>query len=300
MTTDDADAVALWWWVERGRPNFGDILSPRLVKQLVRREVHRSQRPGRVLAIGSILKWARDGDIIWGSGHAGAQHATARGVDVRCVRGPVTAWLLRGQGVKVSAERYGDPALLLPLVYAPNAATTPKHDIGLVPHYVDRKLPQVLAAAKLPSLSVIDICAGIENVIDALCSCKLIVTSSLHAIVAAESYGVPAVWVELSDGVVGGGMKFRDYYESTGRQVEPHDARQALDFNCLEGCRAAPIGEADYRRLVGNLLKTLPWPLGHDDQGEPPLVCSRADGLQRVKGTNVLPSWSGWRGGKAI
>ena len=45
-----------------------------------------------------------------------------------------------------------------------------------------------------------------------IAQCNHIVSSSLHGIVTAHSLNIPAVWVKLSDKVVGDGYKFRDYF----------------------------------------------------------------------------------------
>lgn len=46
----------------------------------------------------------------------------------------------------------------------------------------------------------------------------MVISSSLHGIIAAEALGVPAVWMEMSDAVEGKGLKFYDYFLGSGRQ----------------------------------------------------------------------------------
>jgi pyruvyltransferase len=72
----------------------------------------------------------------------------------------------------------------------------------------------------LPEVKIIDIEKPINDVVDQICSCRFIASSSLHGIIMADAYKVPSAWLEFSEGVVGSGFKFRDYFASVGRDDE--------------------------------------------------------------------------------
>jgi hypothetical protein len=55
-------------------------------------------------------------------------------------------------------------------------------------------------------------------VVEAITACHAILSSSLHGLIVAEAYGVPAAWMTITDKVKGGGFKFCDYYLATGRE----------------------------------------------------------------------------------
>jgi pyruvyltransferase len=51
--------------------------------------------------------------------------------------------------------------------------------------------------------------------IDAILEAELVLASSLHGIIVAEAFGIPARYVRLSSAEAE--FKYRDYYEGTGR-----------------------------------------------------------------------------------
>lgn len=51
--------------------------------------------------------------------------------------------------------------------------------------------------------------------IDRICTSDLVISASLHGIIIAETYGVPAVF--LNDAESEDLFKYEDYYASTGR-----------------------------------------------------------------------------------
>ena len=89
--------------------------------------------------------------------------------------------------------------------------------MGIVPHYVDKRHPWLAQYEADPRVLLIDVQSATLPFIDQIKQCHHIVSSSLHGIICADAYGIPATWVEFSDGVIGGGFKFRDYFASIGR-----------------------------------------------------------------------------------
>lgn len=66
-------------------------------------------------------------------------------------------------------------------------------------------------------MSLIDVRWPWRKVIDQITKCRRIISTSLHGLIVAEAYGIPAVW--LSDKIPH--TKYQDYYLSTGREVLP-------------------------------------------------------------------------------
>jgi pyruvyltransferase len=117
-------------------------------------------------------------------------------------------------------EIYGDPALLYPRFYRPEKEI--KCRLGIIPHYVDKSSKALKNLAGSPEVKIIDIERPINDVVDQVCSCKYIASSSLHGIIVADAYQIPSAWIKFSENIVGNGFKFRDYFASVGRSdVKP-------------------------------------------------------------------------------
>ena len=204
------------WWPRTPKPgNLGDVLTPVLLERLGYAPRWTPQIAAKVLATGSIIRFARAGQTVWGSG---AMRATDR-PDPRArylaVRGPLTRRAVLKAGGSCP-EVYGDPALLLPeLVNGP----VPKvHDLGLVPHYVDR----AIVAGLHPNEHRIDVLrADPLEVVREIRQCRAVVSSSLHGVIVAHAFGIPAAWVRWSDKLSGDDTKFHDYAASVGWAAVP-------------------------------------------------------------------------------
>jgi hypothetical protein len=130
--------------------------------------------------------------------------------------------------------------VLLADLYRPRR--TPRAGVGLALHFADRpRLVGRLAAGW--DERVIDLQAPVEHVADAVASCDLVASSSLHGIIIAHAYGVAATWVEFRPLPSGDGSKFRDYLRWVGSdRSEPVrlDARRIDQRRLWEGAVAPP------------------------------------------------------------
>ena len=118
--------LPLYFWDARptqGFANFGDALSEAIIKRIIGREVTVVERPfcgtQKLLSMGSILSYAMDNDVIWGTGVNGKTPDSAyqfSNLDVRAVRGPLTRKFLLDRGISCP-EIYGDPTLLFPTLF---------------------------------------------------------------------------------------------------------------------------------------------------------------------------------------
>ena len=208
--------------------NWGDTLNVPLVKHIIGADPKclRLKAPvpsGEVgyMVIGSILKFVNENIVVWGPGFISMKSRIAGHPKKVCaVRGPLTREKLLTQGISCP-EIFGDPALLYPKFYTPKNVKK-KYKLGVIPHYIDKKVPTVNNFRDKDGVLVIDIQGSINQVVDDILSCERIAASCLHGIIAADAYGVPSTWIKFSNRVIGNGFKFRDYFASVRRKdMEP-------------------------------------------------------------------------------
>ena len=107
--------------------------------------------------------------------------------------------------------------------------------IGIIPHFYDEDNEVIQNFIKAnPSAVMISMkhFERWEDVIDAIASCEMIISSSLHGIIVSDAYGVPNVWVEFSEKVIGKGFKFQDHFAAVKRTVSaPLQIKEVTDFD---------------------------------------------------------------------
>ena len=192
--------------------NFGDLITPRLVPWAyeARRSSPSGVGSGRLLAVGPILHFAKDGDVVWGSGINGKvplSHIRARSLRVCAVRGPRTADALTGLGLTDVPSVYGDPALLFPSLAGISRSISSTHEIVSIPNLNDHS-----DWSRMPGL--ISPRADPLAVLERIASSDFVVSSSLHGLVLADALGVPSGWMQSKSEHP---FKYLDYFEGTGR-----------------------------------------------------------------------------------
>lgn len=219
-----------WSQTSETANNFGDALNPWLIQKMTGKEIVNAnksfnfrKKPVYSL-IGSVLDRSRfDNMIVWGSGFKSINSKVkVKPKKILAVRGPLTRENFMKQGIDCP-EVYGDPALLLPKVYYPKVSK--KYSVGIIPHYVDKNthLLKKLTKDSKVTFKIIDIEDKIENIIENILSCELIISSSLHGLIVADAYGIQSLYVRFSDKISGGNFKFKDYMLSVGRtDYEPY------------------------------------------------------------------------------
>lgn len=224
----DADSVNFYWFTPQ--VNFGDWISPYLVKQATGRSLLRPTDPeetteGVVLGAGSIMRLCGPNTVVWGSGIRDRRQDISPGRLIRSVRGPFT----RRRVLEVGGECppiFGDPGLLLPRFYTPAHRRT-RYRLGVIPHVSQFETVNELYGDE-EGVSVVDLrTKDVESVIDRIAACEAVVSSSLHGIVACNAYGIPVRWIQFDTNIFGDDTKYSDHFAAIGREGETFlDARR--------------------------------------------------------------------------
>ncbi len=205
--------------------------------------------------LGSDIKGNYQNATIWGSGCIKEpsrrefffQKISHRHLDIRAVRGPLTRDVLLRLGHKCP-NIYGDPAILMPLIYNPVIKEKRPYSIVLQ-FYHERKFREEHPDEYMVSMNTNEY----EKVIDEIVSSEIVYTSSLHGIILAEAYGVPAVFFRGLDKNID--FKYLDYYYSTGR----NEILVADTFE--EALKMEPLPLPNLSKMQQNLLDTFPYDL---------------------------------------
>ena len=264
--------------------NFGDLLSRYVVEKLTGLRVEKYDRrrtATHLTAIGSILsgKEICSPAIIWGSGFitpeplwliklTKIQQFLRRRYghpSVCAVRGILTRELLIKAGINCP-EIYGDPALLMPVLYP--AVKQKKHRIGVILHLEHQKFKDKFVH---PDVKWIDISRSyddIERFIDEVLECNVVLSSALHGLIIANTYKVPCARLKIKGHSIleeseWEDYKFEDYLSGLNsycNNSKPYDfpmfvfsENGVFDDNSVDkiiGMASVPSFNIDYSKLL--------------------------------------------------
>jgi pyruvyltransferase len=227
--------IHLEWWSET--KNVGDMLSVVIYDWMLAsknlRPKSADQQHRRLLGLGSIIGQREYDAIIWGSGlHRQSTIAHVEDFkkiiryDIRAVRGPKTREVLLNSGYDCP-EVYGDPAILLPWIICSDFEK--KWEVSYIAHYLQKGKESVPEG-----VHVIDVQnTSPQDFIQQIGQSKKVISSSLHGLIVAETYGVPAIF--LAKGMKEEIFKYEDWYASTKRPSFRYASNldEALHMPCM-------------------------------------------------------------------
>ncbi len=214
------NGLPLYYWQQDKFVNFGDYISLKVVERIVGEPVriykfYPFEAGRKLLAIGSLLYFARNHDVLWGCGcnakYLSREDYKFTQLDIRALRGPLTREFLKDKFNIDAPEIYGDPALLIPYLFPEfKRKKKPKYDYIVIPHYKEQSLfpKQQNNHAVYPT-------EPWAIVIQKIVNSAFVISSSLHGIVVAEAYGIPARMLRVTEDEPL--FKYQDYYYGTNR-----------------------------------------------------------------------------------
>lgn len=227
--------------------NMGDLLNELIVRRCFGCEVERrSFLDGDLSAIGSHLgMYTYHGNVlmrlqqfingikypqvhVWGTGFINYDdsrgHFFKRDMVFHALRGELS----RRNVEKMTGRKLdiptGDGGILADSLL--DRLPEKKWDVGVVPHICDLKDPaaEVLRASYENSV-LINVKDDPLEVVGQIASCRCILSSSLHGLIVADSFGIPNMHLVFDQRLKGDGFKFDDYYSAYGVEHRQRDIR---------------------------------------------------------------------------
>lgn len=225
--------------------NWGDMIATNLYHLITGRKpvaipMDRCATEPHFLTVGSVLRMADSNSIVWGTGFLTPDDGIGglnwkrqnsevlhKPLKICAVRGPLTRQKLHDMGFDCP-EVFGDPAWLLAKFYRSTAKQ--KFKLGIVPHFKDRHSEVIREMRRLDGVLIIDpVCSRFSvtthskymRFLNQIQSCEYVASSSLHGLIMADAYGIPARWCITSPTAWESEFKFLDYFASIGRPNVP-------------------------------------------------------------------------------
>ncbi|GAA1861817.1 polysaccharide pyruvyl transferase family protein [Myceligenerans crystallogenes] len=241
-TTGEGAPIPLAWWPRPYPGNFGDWLSPLVLRHYGGHPLQFLEpaapvsRP-HLLSVGSIGRFIKPRSIVVGTGISSDDITLEPKATYVSLRGPITAERVRESGGP-DVTSFGDPGLLLSRIYPVDrdaAATNGR--VALVRHFTHANLPVVLPD-DWDELSVLmSAPEDVRAFVARLGEYDAVVTSAMHVMIACHSYGIPCALVVFSgmEGTVhGNGVKYRDYSLGAGLSRTYEPVSVPLDLNGVD------------------------------------------------------------------
>lgn len=164
-----------------------------------------------IVSIGSVLgSYSSKRCIVWGSGIMRKDEKVKKSKFL-AVRGEHSLKVLKNMGCKKNVK-LGDPSILLPVVY--NPMSVKKYKLGVIPHIIHYDYIKNIVHNE--DIHVINLnCSNNETIIEEICSCEFIISTSLHGLIVSQVYNIKSLWYEIkSIPLYGDSIKFYDYFSS--------------------------------------------------------------------------------------
>lgn len=225
--------------------NMGDLLNELIPERCFGYKVERcSFLTGELSAIGSHLgMYTYHGNVlmrsqqlingvkhphvdIWGTGFINYDDCKGR-----FFKRDMVFHALRGELSRSAVERMTGKTLNIPTGDAGILASRlldgeeeKRYSVGIIPHICDLDDPAVVAlAGRYEGSVIINVRDEPIEVLRRIAQCETVLSSSLHGLIAADSFHIPNMHIVFSERPKGDGFKFDDYYSAYGLKRQSRD-----------------------------------------------------------------------------
>ena len=198
--------------------NFGDWLTPVILEHYGFTVIYSNAYDADIIMAGSILERVPHlyKGIILGTGYINSKsELTFPNAKILGLRGTFS----KNNTFINENIILGDPGLLISLLI--NKQSKKKYKLGVVPHLNDKYTRAITLLHKRKYVKVIDPQQHPIRVAREVSSCEAILSSSLHGLIFADSFGIPNKRLILSGKLAGGNFKFEDYYSALEYEESP-------------------------------------------------------------------------------
>lgn len=259
-------SVKLYWSNDTGdvhiketsdESNFGDILMPYILEKKGLNVVYKEKNPD-LYGIGSLCNKIPEDykGYVWSSGFLYPEKRLP--ISPVAVRGKLSLKQFDGD---ISNTVVGDGGLILDRIYKPQKK--PIYTLGVMPHYTDNMKLRRFPIFQNPNILFISPTQDVETVVNQLCLCDCVVTSSLHGTVMCDTYGIKHAIFSSEDTNLAihqyqDGFKFKDYYSAFDMEFEGpsfYFSDTTTTYDCLSNCKL--IQKKNLETIKDNLINSL-------------------------------------------
>lgn len=227
-------------------PNMGDLLNKDMLEDLFNIKVVRRNLAGcNLIAIGSALDHIMYSEFpeirakqkierlinnnvhIWTSGFIRGNAQKDLGiiykhVHIHALRGELTLRRMEKQLGRKLDVPLGDGGLLAQNWIA--CYPDKEYEVGIIPHFKEQNYPIVKKLLNnYENSTFIDLRDDPKSVVEKIGKCKLVISSSLHGMIVADSFHIPNIHITLTNDMFGDGNKYNDYLSAFGVTHTPFD-----------------------------------------------------------------------------
>lgn len=262
--------MSLKLYYQNSENNFGDLLSKDIVSYLSHKHVVWSHlKYADIVALGSLSERVIAKKFkryllnigkplnVWGTGFLGpGDLSSTRFLKIHALRGEYSKARF---DLKTSVP-LGDPGFLTPLVYPskPRKSNT----IICLPHlhdyYSHLWVDKIKKNYNNHNVVTISLSEPVINIVNSIAGAEFIVSSAMHPLIVAQSYGTPFIWVELGNLVHKGcRYKFEDCFSVLTKNILSCSLEELFSLDSKEFIKKALESSIVYEDEVKKIQQDL-------------------------------------------